>query len=99
MSEPNSVYGEMIKSVTKESDEVVNNTVKSILSRINSAPVAKAILNLYKVDVRDNAITTLENLSNSWKGFSDEEKKEISEGVAGRYQMSRMIILMGEMSK
>lgn len=84
---------------TKESSELISNSLKSIYSRLESNTIVEKLdvfgLNLINEDGDYlNSDQILKLLSEKWHSFSLEDKEKISIIVAGQYNISKFLNLM-----
>lgn len=93
-------YTTAIGQTTRESGRVIGNSLKSIFSRINSVPAAVDSLGQIGVEVTNSAgemravDDVLDDLGSKWNTLSKAQQQNIGINVAGRYQLSRFLILM-----
>lgn len=88
-----------IGQVTRESGSVIGNSLKSIYSRITSIQPAIDELANIGIEIKDSngmrdVSDILDDLGAKWKNLSAEQQQNIGLQVAGRYQLSRFLILM-----
>jgi len=89
-----------IGQVTRESGSVIGNSLKSIYSRINSISGAVDELDAIGISVKDmggdmrDVQDVLDDLGAQWKHLSSEQQQNLGIQIAGRYQLSRFLILM-----
>lgn len=84
---------------TKESSELISNSLKSIYSRLESNTIVEKLdvfgLNLINEDGDYlNSDQILKLLSEKWHSFSLEDKEKILIIVAGQYNISKFLNLM-----
>lgn len=84
---------------TKESSEIISNSLKTIYSRLESNSIVEKLemdgLNLINEDGDYlNSDQILKLLSQKWHSFSLEDKEKISTIVAGQYNISKFLNLM-----
>lgn len=84
---------------TKESSEIISNSLKTIYSRLESNSIVEKLemdgLNLINEDGDYlNSDQILKLLSEKWHSFSLEDKEKISTIVAGQYNISKFLNLM-----
>ena len=88
-----------IAKVTGENIKIISNAMKSILSRIQMKEKQEYLLKK-GIDMENMSTQqALDILADKWKTLKDEEKTDIAVNVAGRYQMTRFIILMDNYQK
>lgn len=81
---------------------VIGNSLKSIYSRITSIQPAIDALAEIGVNVKDSSgemirvEDILTSLSGKWKNLSAEQQQNLGLQIAGRYQLSRFLILMDQ---
>ena len=85
---------------TRESGSVIGNSLKTILSRITTLDEAAAVLNEVGVSVRDSTgdirstFDILNDLASIWHELTAEQQQHIAVTLAGRFQLSRFLVLM-----
>lgn len=93
-------YTSAIGEVTRESGSVIGNSLKSIMSRITSIPGAIDALDEIGISVKDSAgemrefDDIIDDLGAQWEGLSKEQQQNLGLQIAGRYQLSRFLIMM-----
>lgn len=97
-----SLWSSAIQDTTKEPSEVVEKSLKSILSGLEKLQE--------KIDSHNTSSSTakatttkseylLETLASEWNSLSAQKKLSIATSVSGRYQTARFIALIDELSK
>lgn len=86
-----------IAQVTREGGGVIGNSVRGIFSRINKSESAIDELNRYGFDMNKKAENIIYDLNEKWSSLTKEEQYKISLAVAGRFQMSRFMILLDQL--
>ncbi|GAA0346863.1 transglycosylase CwlP [Oceanobacillus oncorhynchi subsp. oncorhynchi] len=85
---------------TRESGRVVGNSLKSIYSRITTVEGAETALNNVGISIRDTSgeMRTVQDIlsetASRWNTLTAEQQQSIGVNVAGRYQLSRFLVLM-----
>ncbi|AJA41362.1 tail length tape measure protein [Geobacillus virus E3] len=94
-----------IIEVTRESGNVVGNSLKTIYSRITTMDDSIAMLESVGVAVRDMngqlrpVEQILDSLAQRWSSLSSEQQQALGVQLAGRYQLSRFLVLMQQYSQ
>jgi TP901 family phage tail tape measure protein len=89
-----------IGQVTRESGNIIGTSLKSIYSRITTMDESVRLLESVGVAVRDingelrPVEDILKDLSQRWSSLNSEQQQSIGLQVAGRYQLSRFLVLM-----
>jgi hypothetical protein len=89
-----------IIEVTRESGSVVGNSLKTIYSRITTMDDSIAMLESVGVAVRDMngqlrpVEQILNDLAKRWSSLNSEQQQMLGLQLAGRYQLSRFLVLM-----
>lgn len=97
----NSIIGTVTAS-TKESGLQVGNFIKSVLPRLTSQPAQEALskLGVSLTDKNGNLrdiIKVYTEVAQKMKGISDSERITVTEGLAGKYHMTRMQALLDDL--
>lgn len=93
-------YTTAIGQVTRESGNVIGNSLKSITSRITSVDGAIEAMEAIGVSTREasgemrSVDDILADLASKWDGLSTAQQQNLGLQIAGRYQLSRFLILM-----
>jgi TP901 family phage tail tape measure protein len=96
-------YVTAIGQVSRESGNIIGNSLKTIFSRITTMDSSIKALEQVGVavrEIRDGVETVrpvsniLSDLASKWKELSAEQQQNIGLQIAGRYQLSRFLILM-----
>lgn len=87
-----------IGQVTRESGLIIGNSLRTIYSRINTIDDSINALEEIGVDTGSNAETVLDSLASKWKSLSEKKQQDIGLVIAGRYQLSRLMILLNQMN-
>ena len=94
-------YTTAIGEATRESGNVIGNSLKTVASRVTTMGGAMDSLSQIGVDVFDPITKDarpvqdiLGDLHGKWGTLNDSQKQNISIQVAGRYQVSRFLALM-----
>ncbi|MGD6876763.1 phage tail tape measure protein [Bacillus infantis] len=96
------LFATAIGQVTRESGSVIGNSLKSIYSRITSIQPAIDSLAAIGVNIRTSSgemrrvEDILQSLSTRWSDLSSEQRQNLGLQIAGRYQLSRFLILMDQ---
>lgn len=85
-----------IAQVTREGGGILGNSVRGIFSRINKSDTAINELNHYGFDTNKKAEDIIHDLNERWSSLTEETRHKISLAVAGRFQMSRFMILLDQ---
>lgn len=91
-----------IGEVTRESGSVIGNSLKSIYSRITSIQPAIDAMAEIGINIRSSSgelrsvSDILDDLGGKWKSLSTEQQQNLGLQIAGRYQLSRFLILMNQ---
>jgi murein DD-endopeptidase MepM/ murein hydrolase activator NlpD len=94
-----------IIEVTRESGSVVGNSLKTIYSRITTMDQSISMLENVGVAVRDMngqlrpVEQILDSLAQRWSSLSAEQQQALGVQLAGRYQLSRFLVLMQQYSQ
>lgn len=89
-----------IGEVTRESGNIIGNSLKTIYSRITTMDDSETILNSVGISIRDmqNNLLPVEQilgtLASRWNTYSKETQQALGVQLAGRYQLSRFLVLM-----
>jgi soluble lytic murein transglycosylase-like protein/peptidoglycan hydrolase-like protein with peptidoglycan-binding domain len=89
-----------IGEVTRESGNIVGNSLKTIYSRITTMDKSISMLESVGVAVHDMngqlkpVEEILDSLAQRWSSLSAEQQQAIGVQLAGRYQLSRFLVLM-----
>ncbi|WP_212963894.1 phage tail tape measure protein [Siminovitchia fordii] len=95
-------YTTAIAQVTRESGSVIGNSLKSIYSRITSIDGAVDLLNSIGISVKESSgemrkvEDIIDELALQWNGLSAEMQQNLGLQIAGRYQLSRFLIMMNQ---
>lgn len=96
-------YTTAIGEVTRESGNIIGNSLKTIFSRITTMDSSIEVLESIGVAVhefRDGVESVrpvadiLEDLAAKWGSLSEEQQQNIALQIAGRFQLSRFLVLM-----
>lgn len=85
----------MITEATRESGNVVGNSLKSILARITTNSSATNALEAIGISLEKasgeskNAEELISELAGQWDNLSDAQRRNTAVGVGGIYQLSR----------
>ncbi|GLO66125.1 hypothetical protein MACH08_19090 [Oceanobacillus kimchii] len=85
---------------TRESGRIIGNSLKSIYSRITTVGAASESLAAVGINIKDSSgdmrdvNDILSDLAGKWSSLSAEQQQNIGVTVAGRYQLSRFLVLM-----
>ncbi|MFO1442788.1 phage tail tape measure protein [Bacillus sp. Bva_UNVM-123] len=94
-----------IGQVSRESGNILGNSLKTIYSRITTMDKSIEMLESVGVSVKDMAGEMrpvehiLDNLSERWNDINSETQQMIGLQLAGRFQLSRFLILMQQQSE
>lgn len=95
-------YTTAIGEVTRESGSIIGNSLKSIYSRITSIqPAIDAMAEIgiatkeSSGEMRDVS-SILDDLGGKWQSLSAEQQQNLGLQIAGRFQLSRFLILMNQ---
>ncbi|MCY9261589.1 phage tail tape measure protein [Bacillus spizizenii] len=97
-------YTTAIASTTRESGNIVGNSLKTIFARIGNNQSSIKALEQIGISVKTAAgeakssSELIEELSEKWDTLSDAQKQNTSIGVAGIYQLSRFNAMMNNFS-
>lgn len=99
----NAVIG-TVTQATKQSGQEVGNFVKSVLPRLMSAPAQKALesLNVSMYDDQGkmrNVMDIYTEVGVKMQKLSEDQKLVVSEGLAGKYHITRMQVLLDDLGK
>src|SRR5690606_5190479 len=95
-------YTTAIAQVSRESGSVIGNSLKSIYSRITSVQPAIDSLADIGIHIKESSgemrsvESILDELGGKWKSLSVEQQQNLGLQIAGRYQLSRFLILMNQ---
>lgn len=101
-------YTTAIGEVTRESGNIIGNSLKTIFSRITTIDSSIEALNSIGVavhEIRDGVESVrpvsdiLTDLASKWKGLSAEQQQNIGLQIAGRFQLSRFLVLMQQFDR
>lgn len=98
-------YTTAIGQVTRESGSIIGNSLKSIYSRITSISGAVDGLADIGIGIKDSAgemrkvDDILDDLGGQWNGLNAEQQQNLGLQIAGRFQLSRFLILMNQYSE
>lgn len=101
MHQLNSVIG-TVTAATKQSGNEVGNFVKNVLPRLVGKP-AQAALDSLDISLTDSdgnlkdIIGVYTEVANKVKGISDSERIAVTEGLAGKFHISRMQALLDDL--
>lgn len=93
-------YTTAIGQITRESGSVIGNSLKSIYSRITSIQPAIDAMADIGINIKDSAGEMrgvgdiLDDLGAKWNTLSAEQQQNLGLQIAGRFQLSRFLILM-----
>lgn len=96
-------YTTAIGEVTRESGNIIGNSLKTIFSRITTMDSSIEVLESIGVavhEIRDGVESVrpvadiLEDLAAKWGSLSEEQQQNIALQIAGRFQLSRFLVLM-----
>lgn len=93
-------YTAAIGEVTRESGSIIGNSLKSIYSRITSIPKAIEAMSDIGISIKDSAGDMrsvegiLDDLAGKWDTLSNEQQQNLGLQIAGRFQLSRFLIMM-----
>lgn len=96
-------YTTAIGEVTRESGNIIGNSLKTIFSRITTMDSSIEVLESIGVavhEIRDGVESVrpvadiLEDLAAKWGSLSEEQQQNIGLQIAGRFQLSRFLVLM-----
>lgn len=90
-------YLQEMGEITKESTVVLSNSLKSIFSRIELDSV-REYLSTKNIEVAGDGFSVLGNIASKWRSLSESEQMDIGMKVSGRYNLSRFMILMYQLS-
>lgn len=85
---------------TRESGQIVGNSLKTLFTRLTTMDESIAALNSVGVEVKDmngevrSGTDILGDLAGRWQELSAEQQQNIGVTVAGRFQVSRFMTLM-----
>lgn len=88
-------YTTAIGSATRESGNIVGNSLKSIFARLTTNQSSIDALNAIGISINDiegnvkSASQIITELQGAWAGLTDAERQRTAVGVAGIYQLSR----------
>ncbi|TCJ01044.1 phage tail tape measure protein [Cytobacillus praedii] len=94
-----------IGQVSRESGNILGNSLKTIYSRITTMDKSAEILDSVGVSVRNMSgemrpvENILDDLSKRWSALNSEQQQAIGIQLAGRFQLSRFLILMQQESE
>ncbi|APD21167.1 phage tail tape measure protein [Bacillus subtilis] len=97
-------YTTAIASTTRESGNIVGNSLKTIFARIGNNDSSIKALEQIGISVKTasgeakSATDLINELADKWNTLSDAQKQNTSIGVAGIYQLSRFNALMNNFS-
>jgi len=97
-------YTTAIGSATRESGNIIGNSLKTIFSRIGTLSKAQDALAEVGVSVRDSSgemrdvSEIIDELGNKWQNLSKEQQQNTLINVAGTYQQNRLSALMNNWS-
>ncbi|WP_340191459.1 phage tail tape measure protein, partial [Bacillus amyloliquefaciens] len=97
-------YTTAIASTTRESGNIVGNSLKTIFARIGNNNSSIKALEQIGISVKTasgeakSATELINELADKWNNLSDAQKQNTSIGVAGIYQLSRFNALMNNFS-
>ncbi|QIC46304.1 phage tail tape measure protein [Lysinibacillus sphaericus] len=97
-------YTTAIGSATRESGNIIGNSLKTIFSRIGTLSKAQDALAEVGVSVRDSSgemrdvSEIIDELGNKWQNLSKEQQQNMLINVAGTYQQNRLSALMNNWS-
>lgn len=89
-----------IGETTRESGSIIGNSLKTIFSRITTMDKSVEMLNELNVATHDMAgnvrpvADILTDLASKWSSLSSEQQQYIGLQIAGRFQLSRFLVLM-----
>lgn len=95
-------YTTSIAEISRESGSVIGNSLKSIFSRITSVDGAIDALNGIGISIHNasgeirKVDNILDDLGAQWKDLNVEQQQNLGLQIAGRYQLSRFLILMNQ---
>ncbi|WP_405101767.1 hypothetical protein [Oceanobacillus sp. FSL H7-0719] len=85
-----------IGKITGESGKIIANTSKSIHTRINSVERSINALKEIGIDAEGKSSSqVLEELDSVWKSLDKQTQQDLGIKIAGRYNFSRFIAMMG----
>lgn len=85
---------------TRESGSVIGNSLKTILSRLTTMEPSINALAEIGINVKDasgemrSSYDILEELAGKWNSLTSEQQQNLAVTLAGRYQLSRFLVLM-----
>lgn len=89
-----------IGEASRESGRIVGNSLKTIYSRITTMGGARDVLDSVGISIKDmngevrDVSDILEDLAGKWNTLSAEQQQNLGVTLAGRYQLSRFLLLM-----
>lgn len=89
-------YTTAIGSATRESGNIVGNSLKTIFARITTNDSAISALNEVGISINNiqgevkPVSEILNELAGRWSSLTDAQRQNVSVGVAGVYQLSRL---------
>lgn len=83
----------VVASVTKESQELVGKSLKSVLERIETIESVKNQLTSLGIYVNTSTVDIINQLADKWNGFTEDEKLKIAVNIGGVYNMSKVLTL------
>ncbi|MEC1437217.1 phage tail tape measure protein [Bacillus sonorensis] len=90
-------YTTAVASTTRESGNIVGNALKTIFARIGNNESSIKALDQIGISIKKaggeakSSSELIEEVANKWNSLSDAQKQNTSIGVAGIYQLSRLI--------
>lgn len=91
-------HEKLIGDVTKESSQIVANSLKTIFSRLGKDSV-KNTLALEGIAIHGDEKDILDRLASKWNSFDDGKKQRLAQMIAGRFQAARLMILLDELTR
>lgn len=92
-------YTAAIGEQTRESGKIIGKTLKGILGRLEGLDVTldeESIMTLNKhgIDTKDTSSDVIGKLSAKWNTLTRDDRQEIGEKLAGKYNLSRFLVMM-----
>lgn len=93
-----------LTATTKQSGSEIGNFIKAVIPRLTSKPAQNALKSL-NVSLTDDAgnlrdiVEVYREVAIAVQGISESERLAVTEGLAGKYHISRMQALLDDLSK
>ncbi|WP_318247529.1 phage tail tape measure protein [Cytobacillus kochii] len=94
-----------ISQITRESGNIIGNSLKTLYSRVTTMDRSAEVLQSVGISIRNLSgemrpvEDILDELSSKWSSLNAEQQQGLGIQLAGRYQLSRFLVLMQQQSE